>query len=244
MKYEDIGLICLGLVALLLLLMPAPDRVSSDEMAPPARPIAGPKADVPGLSIDRTQAHGGVATPAQEFLFEVGWHTDRVEVYVYDKEQRRVPLKEGRGRVQVQFADRSRVPIRGDLAYAAGADAEHLEADLDLARIAEGEAEGTFRLTHLPGREEREVEFSQPFRIARIVHWVCGRCNEIADQPGACPKCKAELVRQRTYYGCPVHPGVASDRKSDTCWKCGGKKLYLMEETEQPVRKGTGERPE
>lgn len=141
--------------------------------------------------------------------------------------------------------EKGRAPLAAPLVFIDTKEGDSLEANLDLSRIAEGDAQATFKLTGLSGKEERDATINVPFRVARLARYACSKDNVEQDRPGKCPKCLSDLHRQWIFYGCPVHAEVASDRKTDTCWKCGGKMLLLMVEGEKPIQKGQEEkRPE
>lgn len=186
-------------------------------------------------SFTASSGHGGQVVMTKEFHFEVAFHTDGVHVFAYDHEQKRISSKGMTGTVRVEFVDQARKAAQADLDYVVAREVpppgdgeapfDCLHASLDLSKLGEAEATATFELSGLPSRTESSAKFTQPFKMARIVEFVCEACSVVSILTGTCTKCSSPFVLKRSYFGCPMHPEVASDRDGDICWKCGGMKL-------------------
>ncbi|MBI3268033.1 MAG: hypothetical protein HYZ53_03355 [Planctomycetes bacterium] len=250
-----IAYVSLAIVAGLLFLgwAASPTNFASAPPLPPPPP-APPPEKAPAND------HGGVRVETREFDFEVVFHHDRLALWTYDKGGKHVASRDLQATAEFDFTEpergepgevdrraggepeaKPRGPIKVELVRLDTAEGAWLQGDVDLQRIAEGEAIARLRVSGLPGKEERTVELSQPFRIARACKYVCKVCETFADRPGTCRRCGARLERHRTFYGCLRHAAVASDRKGDACWKCGERLVELAEEPD-PLLPGKEQR--
>ncbi len=197
--------------------------------------------------------HGGIARTTKEFKLEIAFHADGVGVYLYNKSGSPLAIESVKGTVRVEFKDPARQPLMAEFAVRTAETNEGpspvriaskgpLWASLDLSRIAEGEATARIKLSNLPGTEEKELALELPFRMARIVAFVCEKDGTSAAEPGLCGKCGRPLQLVLSYYGCKKHPEVASDELGQICWKCGEAKLEIM--IERPPLSPRREEPE
>lgn len=244
MNPDTLGYVCLVAVALLLLLglpmvLPSAESPAIPGVPAPAR-IGSPERD-----LQDPAAHRGLVAATRQFRFEIAFLHDRAEVYAYDADRKRISVKGIHGTVRVEIPDRVRAPLQADLAYLKNRTGDWLQAELNLSKIADDEAKVAIHLTGLPGKTEHEVDLTPPFRIVRFVRYECRICTSVVDGPGQCPKCGGQLARRRMYWGCTVHPEVASDRKTERCWKCGDRPLIPLDERESTAPTGPGHgRPE
>lgn len=182
-----------------------------------------------GHSHEAAEAHGGCVTMTKEFHIEVAFHADGVNVFAYDDDQKPISTKGFTGKVSVEFKDKARKAAAGDLAYAKGAtdkDQDSLHAKLDLAKLGDGECKATIHLSGLPGKAEKDLDIAQAFKLARVIK---------AGKDG-----KAE----KGYFGCSMHPEVASEKDGDTCWKCNMKLAWMEDKEEGEEEHGEHEKGE
>ncbi|MBI3271203.1 MAG: hypothetical protein HYZ53_19525 [Planctomycetes bacterium] len=185
-----------------------------------------------GHSHEAAEAHGGEATMTKEFHFEVAFHSDGVHVHLYDGKQAPISGKGVTGSVDVKFKDAKRALLHAELAWVEDAAAGgYLGARLELTKIDEGDAKATFKLKGLPGKAEKDVEFTQSFKMARSLGWACPTCKATSTKPGDCAKCGKDMVAQKSHYACSMHPEVVSD-KEGTCWKCNMKLTRVEDKPE------------
>lgn len=182
-----------------------------------------PKAKAPaGIAM-----HGGVAKVTQALDVEVAFHADGLGIYLYDKGGKTLVDDGIGGSARVDFKDTARKPVEGKLAIRASDRA--LWTSLDLSKVAEGEATAHIRLTGLPSAEEKELSLDLPFRIARVVSYVCDKDAATAGEAGNCPKCGQAMRRELSCFVCKKHPGVASDLDGQVCWICNAKLERVVE---------------
>ncbi|MBI3268320.1 MAG: hypothetical protein HYZ53_04810 [Planctomycetes bacterium] len=228
-----------------LLSVAAARSAADDPVKPAGRAVTPPPAPGGGALDEKdlsAEIHGGLVTATKEHVFEIAFHHDRIEVYLYDREQARASIQGAAGSVALVFRDKQRTGMHADLALVDTHFRDWLSARMDLSRIEHGAARAFVRLAGLPGKEETNVVLEVPFQIARIAKYVCAKDKVVADEPGYCPKCSSLLIRRRHYLGCALHPLVASEVVGDNCWKCGKLPLRLLED-KYPTLFGTGGRP-
>ena len=167
------------------------------------------------------EAHGGVGKENKENgrRFEIVFRRDVVRVYVSDAHGNPVDPTGAEGTVQVRFRQRNKNAVSGQVRIvpANGGEPAYLEARVDLAKVEEGAATATIRLTKLPG-STGEVSFQEPLKLARLSEWACPmNCVEPTREAGKCAKCKMDLVRRWFIYACPDHE-KATSQEPGKCW--------------------------
>lgn len=152
----------------------------------PGHGVEGHSAEeVGGHSHGKLEGHGGSVTMTREFHFEVVFHRDKIQVYLYGGEENPLSTEGVSGSVRVRFRDRNRKRVEAALVYvnpnkeAGGHEhgqgdpkekvQDYLEAKVDLSKVPERGAKATIRLEKVPGQKEREVSFTETFRLARLV---------------------------------------------------------------------------
>lgn len=163
--------------------------------------------------------HGGVIGEAGETKVEVVLERESVHVFALDAKGGTVELKGAKGKVEVKVEGSE--PRSAELEAAGSKGSSRLEGRLDLAKVPEARATTIkVELTGVPGRSE-PVTLELPFRIARVVEYVCPmKCVPAQGQPGKCAKCHMDLVAAPFIYACPMHAEVTSRKASDKCWTC------------------------
>jgi hypothetical protein len=113
-------------------------------------------------------AHGGLVREVGPLKVEVVFDREEVHVFVLDAEQKPVDLGDAEGAVQVTFqSEIAREPVSLELKASRGRGAKHLQGEVDLRQVLDGEATATVRLNKVPGREG-ELSVEVPFRLARL----------------------------------------------------------------------------
>lgn len=161
--------------------------------------------------------HGGVVREAGSSKVELIIDRDGVEALLLDASDRPVEPAGVTGRVDVRFADAARAPQTVALAPRDVEGAKGLAATLRLGRVPEGGATVTVTL-RLPGGE---ATLELPFHLARVVVHVCPMaCQPAQAEPGACRRCRMDLVPEPYIYKCKAHPDVTSRQDLVDCWVC------------------------
>jgi hypothetical protein len=135
------------------------------------------------------ERHGGQVTVTEEFQFEVVFSRDAVQLYLYDGEKSPVSAEEINGTVRFAFRGLGGKSSSLELAYVGSVDEEKgahghekgngrqqqdfLQAKVDLNKLQEGDMIAGFALKNLPGEKEKEVEFRESFKLARLVGYLC-----------------------------------------------------------------------
>jgi hypothetical protein len=184
------------------------------------------------------ERHGGQVTVTEEFQFEVVFSRDAVQLYLYDGEKSPVSAEEINGTVRFAFRGLGGKSSSLELAYVGSVDEEKgahghekgngrqqqdfLQAKVDLNKLQEGDMIAGFALKNLPGEKEKEVEFRESFKLARLVEYACPmKDSKPALHPGKCEKCGMGLNRVTYAYSCSMHPMVTSRGEGEKCWACG-----------------------
>ncbi len=200
-----------------------------------------------GHSQAKAEQHGGLITMStkKEFHFEVVFHSDSVQVYLYDGKQNPISAKGVSGITSLLFREPDHKPksLNADLVYINPAEQkkdeddhghkkeekgrheqDFLQAKINLTKVQTGNMKAVFALKNLPGKNEKNVNFLKIFKLGRLVEYVCPmKDSKPTNHPGKCSKCGMNLERVTYIYSCPMHPKVTSQNPVDKCWICGAK---------------------
>lgn len=163
--------------------------------------------------------HGGQLTWLHpSYFFEVVYEPRQIRLYLYGPSQEPLSLRGARGEAVMRVRGQDR-DYRFPLKYVAsreGKGQDHLNLQVDLSRIREGDMSLTFVLQGLPDRQRPVATFTQPFALSLTRPEVTGALLEESDQAG--------LAQQKV---CPVTGNPLGSHGTPIKLLVGEQPLYL-----------------